>query len=59
MKLNLHFDLIKLNLEDNTLNSSRTQSAGFVGNKRKVPKEVLESCLDTLDLFRDLLEGYP
>lgn len=58
MKLNLHFDLIKLGLEENSLVSSRTQNSQ-VGIKNTVSKDLLENCLNTLDIFRDLLDGYP
>jgi len=56
---------LNLNLVDNDLHSEtdRPQTHQFVTNRATMRKgldpRVVEACLDSLDVFRDLLEGIP
>jgi hypothetical protein len=58
MKLNLNLSEINLHLD-----SERPTSHHFVSSravlKKGIDPAVVESCLDSLDVFRDLLEGIP
>ena len=56
MKLNLN--LAQIGLDADRPSTSRYQSSRIF-QKRNLNQQVVEHCLDSLDLFRDLLEGIP
>lgn len=57
MKLTLN--LSQINLEESTHHSNRSMNTARNTNKNLIPLDVLENCLDSLDLFKEMLDGIP
>ena len=56
MKLNLN--LADVNLESSRPGTSRFASSRVI-QRKNIDLDMVEQCLDSLDVFRDLLEGIP
>ena len=56
MKLNLN--LADVNLESSRPGTSRFASSRAI-QRKNIDLNMVEQCLDSLDVFRDLLEGIP
>lgn len=57
MKLNLNLAQIKLDESNNQTN--RSMNTARNNNKKSIPLDILENCLDSLDLFKEMLDGIP
>lgn len=57
MKLNLN--LSQINLDETNSQTNRSMNTPRNNKKKLVPLDILENCLDSLDLFKEMLDGIP
>lgn len=57
MKLNLDFNFARLTQDANQPDTARLSSRNL--QRRNIDPNTVSQCLDSLDIFRDLLDGMP